>query len=67
MSNLQRGQMTWKSEGTIQRVLYLRLQAYDPWRHYKEFPQYAKPDLSGHNPGYATFISLLRTGWKLIN
>jgi hypothetical protein len=67
MNNLQRGQMTWKSEGTIHRVLYLRLQPYEPWRHYQEFPQYVKPDVASHNPGYATFLSLLKTGWKLIH
>lgn len=67
MSNLQSGQMTWKSEGAIQRVLYLRCHPYEPWRHYREFPQYAKPDLPGNNPGYATFLSLLRSGWKVVN
>lgn len=67
MNNLQRGQMTWKSEGTINRVLYLRGTPHEPWRHYQEFPQYAKPDSGEKNPGYATFLCLLRAGWKLIN
>jgi hypothetical protein len=66
-SELMRGQMTWKSEGGIDKVLYLRAQPHDPWKCYKEFPQYYKPDLGGRSPGYATFLTLLRQGWQMVH
>ena len=67
MTDARRGQMTWKPDGIAGRVLYLRSQPFEPWRHYQEFPQHFLPDTPGKSQGYATFISLLRKGWKTVN
>ncbi len=62
MNNLQRGQMTWQSEGTINRFLYLRGNPHEPWRHYQEFPQYAKPDSEKKESRICYFPLLTQSG-----
>ncbi|HIK11174.1 MAG TPA: hypothetical protein IGS52_13045 [Oscillatoriaceae cyanobacterium M33_DOE_052] len=66
MTNGVKGEMTWKPEGVSGKLLYLRLKPFEPWRSYKEFPQYFRPDPPTHSQGYATFLHLLRSGWKVI-
>ncbi|NER35101.1 MAG: hypothetical protein F6J93_13975 [Oscillatoria sp. SIO1A7] len=67
MTDGQRGEMTWKPDGTAGRILHLRIKPFEPWRSYREFPQYFLPDTPGKSQGYATFVSLLGNGWKVIN
>lgn len=59
------GQMTWKLPGATECILHLRHHPSEPWRFYKEFPQYVLPDPDGFSEGYATFIALLKKGWTL--
>ncbi len=66
MSLPNRGEMTWKPDGTMGRVLYLRMKPHEQWRCYKEFPQYFIPDSPGNSQGYNTFVSLLRQQWKVM-
>ncbi|MDJ0735020.1 MAG: hypothetical protein QNJ47_13300 [Nostocaceae cyanobacterium] len=66
MADTVTGQMTWKPPGLEGSALHLRLDSSEPWRHYKEFPQYIVPDPSGFSEGYATFIALLKKDWKCI-
>lgn len=56
------GQMLWKLEGD-DRVLHLRHNDLEPWRHYEEFPQYVLPDPADFSKGIATFLALLKKGW----
>jgi hypothetical protein len=56
------GQMLWKLEGD-ERVLYLRHNNSEPWRHYEEFPQYVLPEPEGFSKGITTFLALLKKGW----
>lgn len=59
------GQMLWKLVGD-DRVLHLRHDDSEPWRHYEEFPQYVQPDPQGFSKGIATFLSLLKQDWITI-
>ena len=59
------GQMLWKLIGD-DRVLHLRHDDSEPWRHYEEFPQYVQPDPQGFSKGIATFLSLLKQDWVTI-
>lgn len=60
------GQMTWKPPGTTDCALHLRHAPSDPWKFYQEFPQYVLPDPPEFSQGYATFIALLKKGWKAV-
>ncbi len=60
------GQMTWKPPGSVECSLHLRLHSSEPWRHYKEFPQYVLPDPTGFSEGYATFIALRKKNWEFV-
>jgi hypothetical protein len=66
MTNFPVGEMTWKPEGSTDCILHLRHNATEPWRFYKEFPQYVLPDPPDFSEGYATFIALLKKGWKAV-
>jgi hypothetical protein len=56
------GQMLWKLEGD-DRVLHLRHNDAEEWRHYQEFPEYALPDPPEFSKGLATFLSLRKRDW----
>lgn len=56
------GQMLWKLEEG-ERVLHLRHNDLEPWRHYEDFPQYALPDPAGFTKGITTFLALLKKDW----
>lgn len=64
------GQMCWlstfSSKGELR--LHLRLEPHKPWQPYKAFPQYAVPDypIPKGSKGWATFQTLLKTGWTLV-
>ncbi|BAZ52243.1 hypothetical protein I8748_32855 [Nostoc sp. CENA67] len=60
------GQMTWKIEGAIDCALHLRHHPSEPWRPYEEFPEYFLPDPRHFSKGYATFLALLKKGWKAV-
>ncbi len=63
----QVGQMTWSPNGgTSVGVLHLRLNAFEPWKPYTEFPNYQKPDLPSSSEGYATFLSLIQQKWEYV-
>lgn len=62
----QDGQMTWKPEGISDAALHLRHDPSELWRPYEDFPQYFLPDLEDFSKGYATFIALLKKGWKTL-
>ncbi|MBN4005134.1 hypothetical protein [Nostoc sp. LPT] len=64
MTDLQAGQMTWRLPGSSESALYLRHNTSEPWRSYKEFPQYVLPDPPGFSEGYATFLALLKKNWQ---
>ena len=66
MTDIQTGQMTWRPPGSSKCGLHLRHKAFEPWRSYKEFPQYALPDPPGFSEGYATFLALLKNNWQLL-
>ena len=59
------GQMLWMLVGE-DRVLHLRHDASEPWRHYEEFPDYIKPDPQGFSKGIATFMALLKQEWTTV-
>lgn len=66
MSNIPTGgQMVWKLEDG-ERVLHLRHNAAEQWRHYEDFPEYAMQDPVGFSKGIATFINLLKKDWIAI-
>ena len=64
------GQMCWLpalgSNG--EKVLHLRTNPSQPWRHYTAFPQYAVPDykIPKGSKGWSTYQKLLRANWALI-
>jgi hypothetical protein len=60
------GQMTWKIPGSTESALHLRQNSSQPWRSYKEFPEYAVPDPVGFSEGYATFLALLKKNWESV-
>lgn len=60
------GQMTWKLPGAMDCALHLRHTPAEPWQFYQEFPQYVLPDPPEFSQGYATFIALLKKGWKAV-
>lgn len=60
------GQMTWKLPGTEDCALHLRHNPAEPWRSYQDFPQYVLPDPPEFSEGYATFVALLKKGWKTV-
>jgi hypothetical protein len=62
----QDGQMSWKPEGVVEPALHLRHDASEPWRPYEDFPQYFLPDPEDFSKGYATFLALLKKGWKTL-
>ncbi|MEH2237826.1 hypothetical protein [Nostoc sp.] len=64
MTDIPTGQMTWRLPGSSESALYLRHNASEPWRSYKEFPQYVLPDPPGFSEGYATFLALLKKNWQ---
>jgi hypothetical protein len=66
MAETLSGQMTWKPPGASSCVLHLRYHPSEPWRHYKEFPEYALPDPPEFSEGYATCLALLKQNWQLI-
>ena len=59
------GQMIWKLEDG-DRILHLRHDPSEEWRHYEEFPEYALEDPVGFSKGIATFMSLLKKDWVAI-
>ncbi|MEH2031357.1 MAG: hypothetical protein V7K67_17110 [Nostoc sp.] len=64
MTDIQTGQMTWRLPGSSECALHLRHHPSEPWRSYKEFPQYILPDPPGFSEGYATFLALLKKNWQ---
>lgn len=66
MSDPLPGQMTWKPPGTTDCVLHLRHNPSEPWRYYKEFPEYVLPDPPDFSEGYATFVALLKKKWETV-
>ncbi|MEH2091492.1 MAG: hypothetical protein V7K61_32985 [Nostoc sp.] len=64
MTDIQAGQMTWRLPDSSECALHLRHNASEPWRSYKEFPQYFLPDPPGFSEGYATFLALLKKNWQ---
>jgi hypothetical protein len=60
------GQMTWRPYGATEPALHLRLSPLDPWKSYKEFPQFMQPDPPHFSEGYATFIALLKQNWQSV-
>ena len=60
------GQMTWKPPGSTVCSLHLRLNDSEPWKYYKEFPEYAVPDPSGFSEGFATFVNLHKQNWEVV-
>ncbi|NMF65923.1 hypothetical protein [Brasilonema octagenarum] len=66
MSDTLPGQMTWKPPGTTDCVLHLRQNSSEPWRYYKEFPEYVVPDPPDFSEGYATFVALLKKKWETV-
>ena len=66
MSDCPVGEMTWRPEGISDCILHLRHSATEPWQFYQDFPQYVLPDPPDFSEGYATFIALLKKGWKAI-
>ncbi|MBP5972408.1 hypothetical protein HW132_06600 [Brasilonema sp. CT11] len=66
MSDTLPGQMTWKAPGTTDCVLHLRHNSSEPWRYYKEFPEYVVPDPPDFSEGYATFVALLKKKWETV-
>jgi hypothetical protein len=66
MSTQSPGQMTWKPPGETDCVLHLRQTTSEPWRHYKDFPEYALPDPPEFSEGYATFLALLKQNWQAV-
>ena len=63
----QIGQMTWSPNGgASEGLLHLRMNAFDPWKPYTDFPSYAKPDLPSSSEGYATFLALIQQKWEYI-
>ncbi len=59
------GQMLWRLEGS-DRVLHLRHDPSEQWRHYEEFPEYALQDPEGFSKGITTFRALLKKDWITI-
>ena len=49
-------------------VLHLREYAYQPWKPYTVYSQYAVPDyrVPGGSKGWATYQHLRKAGWNLI-
>ena len=66
MSHITGGQMLWKLEEDGDRVLHLRHNPSEEWRHYEEFPEYALQDPVGFSKGISTFMSLLKKDWTAI-
>ncbi|MEH2424436.1 MAG: hypothetical protein V7K48_27055 [Nostoc sp.] len=64
MTDIPTGQMTWRLPGSLESALHLRHNTSEPWRSYKEFPEYALPDPPGFSEGYATFLALLKKNWQ---
>lgn len=58
------GQMTWRPPGVTEPALHLRLKPSEPWRSFKDFPEYALNDPPGFSEGYATFLNLLKRNWQ---
>lgn len=67
MADMPTGQMTWRVPGAKEPALHLRHNPSEPWRLYREFPQYTHPDPPEFSEGYATFIALLKKGWEVIS
>lgn len=67
MTDIPKGQMTWKPTGAIEAgILHLRHNASEVWRPYTDFPQYVLPDPPDFSTGYATFIALLKHQWEAV-
>ncbi|MEM1367395.1 MAG: hypothetical protein AAGG02_05115 [Cyanobacteria bacterium P01_H01_bin.15] len=60
------GQMIWKRIGE-DRNLFLRHNEAEAWRPYEDFPEYIKQDPQGFSKGIATFMSLLKQNWVVVN
>lgn len=64
------GQMCWLSGFATkgEKILYLRLQPYDPWQPYTTFAAYRVPDydIPRGSKGWATCQHLLKAGWEII-
>ena len=63
-------QMCWlidKNNKTTM-LLHLREYAYQPWKPYTSYSQYAVPDykIPGGSKGWATYQHLRKAGWNLI-
>ena len=66
-NNSHTGQMTWRPDSNISTgKLHLRLNSWERWRPYTEFPEYVLPDLPGFSEGYATCLALLKKKWQLM-
>jgi hypothetical protein len=66
MLNQNPGQMTWRPPGATETVLHLRHSPMEPWRHFKEFPEYVLPDPPEFSEGYATFLALMKKNWQTV-
>ena len=63
-------EMCWLSRlgSNEAKILHLRTNAYEPWRPYTAFPQFAVPDhnIPQGSKGWATFQKLRQEGWCLV-
>lgn len=64
-------QMCWllDSNNQTRMILHLREYAYQPWKPYTGYSQYAVPDyrVPGGSKGWATYQHLRKAGWNLIH
>lgn len=63
-------QMCWLQDSNNRQiiVLHLREYAYQAWKPYNTYSQYAVPDyrVPGGSKGWATYQHLRQAGWNLI-
>jgi hypothetical protein len=63
-------QMCWLQDSNNRQiiVLHLRKYAYQAWKPYNTYSQYAVPDyrVPGGSKGWATYQHLRQAGWNLI-
>ncbi|MGI0492991.1 hypothetical protein ACN4EG_14510 [Alkalinema pantanalense CENA528] len=60
------GEMIWRLPGSDEIALHLRTHPSEPWRHYKDCPEFAQPDSPNFSEGYPTFVALLKKNWKAL-